>query len=264
METRALTAAAVVLLGLPVAASADPFFSIGEGTGTSWTDALNSGLIRAVDPGAGDVLTGAAQAFYTASAGAGNFALVPSELTPDISTNLESEVHQALVMQWNPPQTGENLAIAAWQYDYGVDPDLSNPNVKIHFSLGVPPDMNNPTLPAIWDVSIELIDHLGRARGWFLSMPPVGWSQWWLSANVGAQQGWAFHEDPGFDITQVVSVRLDEASTMSPAFPLPPPGTPQTFWDWNAWDHLTITPEPAALPLLVIFAAGASRRRRGR
>ena len=248
---------------LSPAAQANPLFSIGEGGQQSWTDAFNSGVIRAVDPFKGDTLTGAAQAFYTSQVGFGEFALVPSVITPDVNVTFTPDTFSSLVMQWNPPVGGENLAVAGWEYVYGVDPDLTG--TTINFSLGVPEELDqfgNPTgLPAIWDLSVELIDVNGNARGWFLSMPAIGWSFHRIIVNQGAQTGFQFFEDPGFDITQVTTIRLDEAGMMV-NFPAAPPGSQPGYWDWNAWNSLSVTPAPGTLALLTLGGLFAKRRRR--
>jgi len=249
-----LAAGSMLFLGASLA-PASPFFAIGEGTDTPWSAALSSGMIRPVVPGQ-DQFTGAAMMFYNENIGQGEFAMVDAILTPDIMTDLGGETHESLVMQWNP-DASVPVSVAAWQFDYGQDPDLSG--ASIHFSLGVPGQPNGA--PAIWDVSIELIDEAGNSRGWFMPDPPVGWNEFWLDVDQGPQGGWQFFQDPDFDISSVVSIRLDEAGAMV-EFPAPPPGTNPDIWDWNAWNHLSVVPSPGAAGLLALAGLGVVVRRR--
>ena len=119
------------------------------------------------------------------------------------------------------------------------------------------PPINTIPAPAIWDVSFELIDVNGFAKGWFWSMPPVGWHQFWLDLDGGTQGPWLNITDALFDITQVVTIRLDEAGN-NVFFPAPPSGGPPTTWDWNAWNHLIISPEPSSIVLALLGLMGLS------
>jgi len=163
----------------------------------------------------------------------------------------------SLVMLWDG-DTGKDLAVAAWEYVYDVDPDLTGMLIEV----SVFPNAG------IWDFSVGLTDINGNSAEWFVAAPPTGvWSVHVLDpSNPGA--GWIVGtQDPLFDITQVVSIRLDEAGMTSVVFPpLPPgtstgiPGTPQ----WNAWDHLSVypIPEPGSAVLLLLGIAMMSIRSR--
>ena len=222
------------------------YFGIGEGEPVSWREALESGQIRGVDPAAGDEMTEAARMFYESTMPA---ELVPSHLyIPDDPVPLlndagEEEVHEAIVMGWNPI-ADDLLSVAAFEYDYapndqGPGEDLAN--ATAHFSVGVPGEPGGE--PIIWDVSFELIDVNGNSRGWFLPEPPIGWHDYWIMLDMPTpQEGWEFFESPGFDITQVETIRLDEAGN-AVDFPAPPPGADADIWDWNAWNHLRIEPK---------------------
>jgi hypothetical protein len=64
--------------------------------------------------------------------------------------------------------------------------------------------------------------------------------------------------DPLFDLTQVVKIRLDEAGMTTAIFSAPPPGG-SIIGQWNAWDSLQVIPEPGTgillgLGLLVLTA----------
>lgn len=240
------------------------YFGIGEGEPISWGQALEMQQIRSVDPV--EQLTEAAQIFYSQTGHP--FELVQSELTPDIPVILRGEdgreeTHESLVMQWNPVGMEPDgiaagdvaegaidpdiLSIAAFQYQY-EQPSEDLSDASLHFSLGVPAIPNtSPPIPAVWDVSVELIDINGNTRGWFLSDPPVGWTDQWIMANqIGPQDNWVHIEAGPFDITQVASIRLDEAG-MSVEFPAPPEGTNPEIWDWNAWNHLRVEPKGGSI-----------------
>jgi|GEM_PF-2511375 len=275
--------AALLVGGLLVGtASASPFISIGEGTLTPWPDALASGNVQPLNPLDGDELTEPAKTFYNISMGNNDFSLVPSHLNAVNAVSLPGGTHDALEMSWDfddpaRTHTDNGLGIAGWEYVYDVDPDLTG--LMAHFSIGIPqevdpngvpifdPDPNfGPPIPrpAIWDVSFELIDINNNARGWFWPMPPVGWFNAWIDLSTAGPQSPFdfFFEDPLFDITQVVSIRLDEAGA-NVLFPVLPSGVPA--WDWNVWNHLVISPEPSSATLVglgFISLLGYRRRRR--
>ncbi|MEM7628969.1 MAG: hypothetical protein AAF356_06055 [Planctomycetota bacterium] len=71
----------------------------------------------------------------------------------------------------------------------------------------------------------------------------------------------SFFEDPGFDITQVASIRFDESGIWSMPFDLSNPAGQNTF-AWNAWNHVRITPTPGGVVLLAAAGLVAGRRRR--
>lgn len=244
-----------LLAAVVPAAGASPLFSIGEGGTMTWSDAQSAGRVRAVQ--ANDGLTAVADQFYTQSVGADpdftDFALMNSFLQPDLSVqDTAGEVHQSLVMSWDDAAASDTLPIAAWEYVYDVDPDLRK--TVIEFSLFAP--------PGIWDVSLELIDVNGASRGWFLSMPPATWQVYQIRPDVTSAQSFQFFFDtPGFDIRQVVAIRLDEAGN---AVTLSVPGSaPSTNTNWNAWNHLRVfhAPEPGSALLLVAGLLGATMAR---
>jgi hypothetical protein len=154
-------------------------------------------------------------------------------------------------MSWDNGASSDVLTIAAWQYDYGIDPDLTG--TVIDFTIYPP--------PGVWDVSLELIDASGNSRGWFQSMQAHSWTAGSIRPDVAGLQAPFnfFFESPGFDITQVVAIRLDEAGVGGPVFTIPPPpGAPTTLGAWNAWDSLIVrplVPEPHAVAIWLLLGA---------
>lgn len=244
-----LSMALVALLA--TALSASPFVSVGEGQNVSWTDGINNGNVQAAQdspfvwPSPNEV------DFYAAQGVPGSVIYHNAQLTPDLAVSDGAEVHQSLVMSWDL-DTADDLSVAAWDYVYDIDPDLTGK--KILFSLLAP--------PGIWDVSIELVDAAGRWRSWFISGPPPTWGNYMLDPSVGIQGPFnTFLDDPLFDLTMVVGIRFDEAGMFSPTFPAPPAGAPP-LPGWNAWNHVRISPEPTTFGLLVVGAVCCLLRRR--
>ncbi len=223
------------------APQASPLFGIGDCLGCqSWQSAITAGNIQPATS-----LTSEEDAFYTNSLGSTNFAL-SSNIELFANPNVEDDLltaRDALVMSWDS-EPGTDLTIAAWEYVYDVDPDLTG--TTIHFSALAP--------LGIWDLSIELIDINGRVRGWFVDGTTLVngvWTNHWLDPSDPFAPGFLPGpvQDPLFDLTQVVKIRLDEAGMTTAIFPAPPPGG-TIIGQWNAWDHLQVVPEPTSALLV--------------
>ncbi|NIL99101.1 MAG: PEP-CTERM sorting domain-containing protein [Planctomycetales bacterium] len=264
----------VLIVAVSLPASASPLFRIGEGGDRTWQQAIDDGNVRPVVPapdlrpvessagrpavGASASLTQAAQEFYNTQGVP--FSLVPTRLGPADAFVPDGQgmEHQSLVMSWQDSSINnpDHLQIGAWEYVYDVDPDLSG--LEMHFSIFAP--------PGIWDLSVEMIDMNGNSAGWFMSMPPNTWQEYWLDLdNLGNQSGFLYFEGGPFDITQVVALRFDEAGVLS--MPLTPPNPYGEEFFWNAWNHVEIrrpisaVPEPATLTLLALGAGALFLRR---
>lgn len=267
----AVVTACAAAWGAAGIAQGTTLISIGDGQPVSWSQALGSDMITP----AGE-LTSVAVQFYTESIasnpsmGFDSFEGVPVRLNNMTVPDVRGRTFDSLVMSWDAPegnggisvqQVGANpLGVAGWDLNLPQGTDLRG--YDLHFSL-LPP-------PGIWDVSLELIDANGRARGWFMPMPPNPgeWQEHWIWLNKDMPQGpfTFFYTDAEFDLSNVVAIRLDEAGN-SVTINDPTTGLPGV---WNAWNHVTIKhtpiiPEPfsATLAMMGLGALALRTSRRG-
>lgn len=246
----------IAIAGSAGVASAQQLPGIGDGQNTSWDAALSSGMIQATDQ-----LTGAARAFYQQqvdqSPMASDYAAVMPLLDAGVRVSDGQREFDSLVMSWDVFPDQDIIAVSQWQWNLagpgrsGVD--LSG--LKLDFSVYAP--------QGVWDVSMEIIDMNGNARYWAKVGPTNGWNEYEICLDdpMGQDPFNAFFEDPGFDITQVASIRFDESGIWSMPFDLSNPAGQNTF-AWNAWNHVRITPTPGGLAVLACVGVCAVRRRR--
>ncbi len=245
-----------------------PEFSIGNGGNMTWTEAVQEGLIQPADNPLGGF---AAQQFYQSQIGMDMFgqpvqSISGAEnitLTPDVivsNPNGQLPEYNSLVMSWDNIQNDDPtvLNVAAWDYIYPTDPDLTNS--WITFSLRAP--------IGIWDFSLELFDSEGRSRGWFGNPPGDDWTVLMVDPELENNQGFSdFYSEPGFDITEVVRIRLNE-STQGGTFSTEVDPITGLIEPWNAWNTLKVevhTPEPSStigILALGILGGGATLKRK--
>jgi hypothetical protein len=234
-------------------AEASPLVSVGNGTPTSWTEAMADGSVSAVT----GPLTAPASEYFAqqvVAEGANGFMQEIPILTPDFSVSDGSSERTALVMSWDQPVAPNTLGVSGWMFVYHADPDLMDLTLVLEALAPV----------GVQDLGVELVDTSGLAEAWFTDSPELGvWDAGYgLDLSLSAPQGQftTFIADPGFDITQVASLRFDEASNSSIAFPVPDPTGNGTAW--NAWSHMAVLPGPMACLPFLLQAPRLRRRRR--
>jgi len=141
-----------------------------------------------------------------------------------------------VLMAWGSSNDDGQNIIAAWQYEFGQDPDLSRK--KIH--LCVFPPCN------ITSISFGMQDINGKMKSWDWTVGPgkaVPCSTqvcFWINLAGGAGQAGAtsYYMDPGFDITKVAFLMFDENGVWVDSLP-PDPGN---FGRraWNYWKGIWI------------------------
>ena len=252
MDTKSIATFLVVVIVLVATSSClgpagDPDVSIGEEGETSWSEALESGVVQPVEPGTD--LTGAAHQFYdervSLSDGESEFGLVHVNLIPDVVEVVDESgtAHLSLVMEFPDliDRDPSFLGIGGWDFLYGGATDLSQ--MVIEFSILAP--------RGIRDLSLEVIDTNGKTRGWFMPEPETTWADYVIDPSKPAAQGkfTKYKGDSGFDIKKVVKIRLDETSRGSTFFRDVNPVTSSPV-AWNAWNDLRVRPRTEVKPKL--------------
>ena len=164
-------------------------------------------------------------------------------------------------MTWGDENLPQGDYAAAWAYQYGIDPDLSNSTVTIQVEAPC----------GIQQISVGLQDSAGLRRGWYWNVAPAGGgggagvltcspdalgnpvrhtikidlSQTGTTAATPA--AFSYSSAPLFSIQNVLNFVFDENFAWLPGGAnVPPPGqtNPQP---WNYWFNLTVTPNNATV-----------------
>ena len=169
------------------------------------------------------------------------------------------EPGDGLLMEWGDLGADPGIPqVAAWEYVYDVDPDLTGKT--LHLSVTPP--------TGIMSVSLTLSSLGGGWASWTWDVPPLLANlpnMITIDPTLGAQAGSATFFQSSFDVTQVISIQADEKAVGSAFwntnFPTGPPTTGSQ--PWNYWSALTVTPEPTTICLLGFGILGLLRKRRG-
>ena len=153
-----------------------------------------------------------------------------------------------LVMAWGDPGFPEDNYASGYVFEYGEDPDLRNCTLKVTVH---PP-------AAIVMVAFGLTDIFGNQCSWTWYVPtnipssPPGQPTTIiintnnipaLGVNSANPASANFSYNPGFKMNMVSSIFITETFHNTPGvYPPPTPGGGATYFYWNAWDNIVITP----------------------
>jgi hypothetical protein len=231
-----LCAIAVGILLLASPSLGTPLF--GLHTADDFQQALNDNRITAVSPD-DPVLLAKANLLSDET----GMPVTTKESTLSVLSNFEGK--PGLLMEWEGVEN--EYALAAWQYNYTLDPDLTG--TILQFTI-------YPPIESMY-VSLALIDDQDRMKIWdwhagttlnagednLVTLNPAGDRQ-------GADS-WLMDAD--FDISSVVAIQFDEAGIWSDQFPISPSGSTLV---WNVWDDVQVVPEFCTMLLLGTGLAG--------
>ncbi len=261
----------LVLLGLSTGATATPYLDIR--TFSDWQQALGGG------GGGGRIDFNTAQSFFDMVQGDTHW---PSEyrldreffFNPTLEAIPDWQGQPCLFMTWGNTQSvppGQRIA-AAWDFVYDMDPALGSNLISFSIFPPVPSTMFSLNLidknwnyrEWIWHADVP-----GNAKG---EVPAGQWSTLLIDPVTGGSN-WPtvdplnipfIHNVPGttFDLNSIQILRFDENISATPGFPPGPGGSVPNGWVWNAWDHVTVNPEPTTMVLLGGGIAALLARRR--
>ena len=152
-----------------------------------------------------------------------------------------------LVMMWGNSTLPSGSYSSAWEYDYLLDPDLSNSTITV----GVTPKQFGAS-GQINAVSFGIKDINGNIRSWWWNCPaPLPWnvlttitidtSKVGVAATNPVATGFA--NNPAFNIKNSQFFVVDENfNWVFGQMPVPPPGQQQLGVMWNYWHNLIVTP----------------------
>ncbi len=215
-----------------------PIVSYGDGKSKTWTEGTTSGSIYPTCS-----FATAGMMFYgdlVATTGEDGFACSPSTLTPDFPVSDSTPTtFDSLVMSWDDGPDPDVYSVAEWEFMYDDDPNLVG--TTINFNVFAP--------HGVKALGIELIDVNGFSRGWFTRNIVNFWQPYTINPVLPSAVGMTyFFNEPGFDLTQVMFIRFDEATLPSDPIILPDPT--HNGQEWNAWGYFEVVPEPSSLALV--------------
>jgi hypothetical protein len=155
-----------------------------------------------------------------------------------------------LVMAWGEGSLPDGDYSSAWEYDYLLDPDLSNSTITVTVT---PPQFG--AAGQINAVSFGIKDINGNIRSWWWSCPaPIPWngpttikidtSKVGIAAANPVATGFA--NNPAFNIKNSQFFIVDENfQWIFGQMPVPPPGQLQFGVMWNYWHNLIVTKNTA-------------------
>ncbi len=162
-----------------------------------------------------------------------------------------------LVMVWAPTAPGEYAS--AWNYVYGLDPDLSNSVINVTVTA---PQWG--ATGQIRNVSFGIRDAAGAIRSWHWKCGPGNPIPWGVpttititpsiaSVNATTPVASGFMNNPAFNIVMSMRFIVDEnARWVGGALPVPPPGSQVPVGLWNYWHNLMVTPAIQQKPPLYL------------
>jgi hypothetical protein len=220
--------ACILLLTLPQVFSS-PIFQLT--TYQEWLDAESAGRIQPV--------TAWDNGFESHYPGMSSQLRIPNlEVMPDIP---QEPGIPGLVMAWGSSADDGQEIIAAWQYEYPQDPDLTG--ALIHLCVF-------PPCSVIQTISFGLKDINGKVKSWDWcvdnnpAVPPCVPCDtqicFWINASGGAGQAGAtsYWIDVGFDITKVQWLVFDENAIWVDSLQPDPAGFGQNAW--NYWKEIWV------------------------
>jgi len=204
------------------------------------------------------------------------------QVTPELMALTDSQsggLGDGLLMHWGDPSINEESPqLAAWEYEFPLDPDLTGRTLNISI---VPPGALPPAgLPPILSVALVLNDAAGGWAAWAWNVtwppPPPGGPLYAAQQNnivldpniMGFQGASLFAVAPwSFDPKQTVSIQAAELAVGAAGWAAFPPVPVVTgVKPWNYWGNLVIVPEPteiAAITATLLLGLALLRRRNG-
>ena len=242
-------------------------FSINSGM--EWQEALDNGQVQPVMPHEWDEYMAQWKEFLLEGEPYPENEFMQAELyvhsgaSSDVGGNGQTlpSPGDALVMSWGDESIKEGSLSSAWQYNYGVDPDLSNCTITITV---LAPQFSNVTGSQINVVSFGMKDVNGNVRAWYWNVGPAASTapiKWGVPTTITINTAVpgvtaanpvasSYMSSAAFDITQVLVFIVDEnANWIGGSANVPPPGTVNPK-PWNLWSNLSVTKHPSN-PILV-------------